>query len=140
GGRANYAPLSSIAIAAGVAWSFWRSLPNPSPFWRTMDSPWTRRTTGAWDDGPARACTPRAEAAALQAARGPAQAESYAFGGGAGLVCHEYAMAASGSNLERPMPHTIASCGWHRQHAVSAPWRQRLCDSDACALPQHRRR
>jgi hypothetical protein len=88
----------------------------------------------------ARAYTHRAEPAALQAARGPAQAEARACGGSEGLVCLACAMAASGSPPERPMPQTTESWGGFRQHAVSAPSRQRLCDSDACALPQHRRR
>src|SRR5215813_9231001 len=45
--------------------------------------------------GHAREGTPRAESAALQAARGPVQAEAKAFGGREGLVCPEYTIAAS---------------------------------------------
>src|SRR2546426_5460652 len=69
-----------MAIAAGVAWRFWRSLPQRSPIWRTLGSPWTQRTTGEWGGGHARACTPRAASAALQAAPGPAQAAAHACG------------------------------------------------------------
>ena len=44
-GRANCAPSLSIAVAVGVACSFWKGLRNRSPIWRTMGSPWRPGTT-----------------------------------------------------------------------------------------------